>query len=144
MNRAGIPLALALGLAAIAGFAAPAAAQGAADAESAALLLRPGEFLWYEHMLPASYGVAGDVSVVVSISGQRAYVYRGDALIGVSTVSTGKPGKANPVDRTQRRRRLLGLDRLATHPSPPGWAGSGSGTSITVRSISARSVSRPM
>ena len=33
----------------------------------------------------------------VSISRQMAYVYRDAALIGVSTVSTGKPGYDTPV-----------------------------------------------
>ena len=54
--------------------------------------LRPGQFLWDE----AGSGT-GPVAVMVSIDRQHLYVYRDAVLIGVSTVSTGKPGKATPV-----------------------------------------------
>lgn len=37
------------------------------------------------------------MTVVISIPLQQAFVYRGDQLIGVSTVSTGKPGKDTPI-----------------------------------------------
>ena len=36
---------------------------------------------------------------MVSIPLQRAYVYRGGALIGVTTVSTGKPGHRTPTGK---------------------------------------------
>lgn len=55
--------------------------------------LKPGEFAW----LPASKVDNGaPVMVVVSISDQRAYVYRGGERIAISTVSTGKPGHETP------------------------------------------------
>jgi lipoprotein-anchoring transpeptidase ErfK/SrfK len=41
----------------------------------------------------------GEVEMVVSIPLQRAYVYRGGTLIGVTTVSTGKPGHRTPTGR---------------------------------------------
>ncbi|HEY0026603.1 MAG TPA: L,D-transpeptidase family protein, partial [Allosphingosinicella sp.] len=53
--------------------------------------LKAGEFVWKPERAQA-----GPVEVVVSIPLQRAYVYRGGALIGVSTVSTGKPGHTTP------------------------------------------------
>ena len=56
--------------------------------------LRPGEFVWQPERAPQ-----GAVEVVVSIPLQRAYVYRGDILIGVTTVSTGKPGHRTPTGR---------------------------------------------
>ena len=54
--------------------------------------LRPGEFVWQPERAPA-----GEVEIVVSIPLQRAYVYRGGTLIGVTTVSTGRDGYETPV-----------------------------------------------
>jgi len=53
--------------------------------------LRPGAFLWEPELSPT-----GAVEIVVSIPQQRAYVYRGGTLIGVSTVSTGRRGHETP------------------------------------------------
>ena len=53
--------------------------------------LRPGTFLWEPEI-----SRSGPVEVVVSIPQQRAYVYRGGTLIGVSTVSTGRRGHETP------------------------------------------------
>src|SRR5918993_5132062 len=54
--------------------------------------LRPGEFVWQPELAQQ-----GAVEIVVSIPHQRAYVYRGGTLIGVTTVSTGRPGHETPV-----------------------------------------------
>ena len=65
--------------------------------------LKPGEYFWQPHLAPT-----GDVELVVSIPLQRAFVYRGGVLIGVTTVSTGKPGHRTPVgsfDILQKRRQ---------------------------------------
>src|SRR6476646_4770398 len=43
--------------------------------------LRPGQFLWRD--VPDS---AGPERVVISLSDQRAYLYRGDDLVAVSTI----------------------------------------------------------
>ncbi len=59
---------------------------------SQATALDPGEYVWQPESSPS-----GEVVVVVSIPLQMAYVYRGGGLIGVSTVSTGKPGNDTPV-----------------------------------------------
>lgn len=84
----------ALVCAAILGFAAggapPAFAKGAI-AEQAVESLTPGHFLWDDAVAPA-----GQVTVVVSIASQRAFVYRGGQLIGASAVSTGAPGHDTP------------------------------------------------
>ena len=56
----------------------------------AAAAVAPNRFVWAD-----TAGVE-PVSVVVSIADQRAYVYRGQALIAVSSVSTGKEGKGTP------------------------------------------------
>lgn len=70
--------------------------------EAGAEELAPGEFVWQPEQ-----STEGNVEVVVSIPLQRAYVYRGGTLIGVSTVSTGRAGHRTPTGRfpiTQKRR----------------------------------------
>lgn len=62
-----------------------------AFSESVADELDPGAFRWASD----TSGV-GPVTMQVSIARQLAYVYRGDRLIGVSTVSTGKTGHDTP------------------------------------------------
>ena len=54
--------------------------------------LQPGEFVWQPERAQS-----GPVEIVVSIPLQRAYVYRGGTLIGVTTVSTGRRGHETPV-----------------------------------------------
>jgi hypothetical protein len=54
--------------------------------------LKPGEFVWR----PERAAAGGPVEVVVSIPLQRAYIYRGGTLVGVTTVSTGRKGHATP------------------------------------------------
>ena len=72
--------------------AADATATPAAVAPlSESATLRPGEFVWQPER-----ATQGAVEVVVSIPQQRAYVYRGETLIGVTTVSTGRPGHSTP------------------------------------------------
>ena len=56
--------------------------------------LAPGEFVWKPELASE-----GEVEIVVSVPLQRAFVYRGGTLIGVSTVSTGRPGHATPTGR---------------------------------------------
>jgi lipoprotein-anchoring transpeptidase ErfK/SrfK len=56
--------------------------------------LDPGAFVWHPER-----ATAGPVEIVVSIPLQRVYVYRAGTLIGVSTVSTGRPGHATPLGR---------------------------------------------
>ncbi len=54
--------------------------------------LKPGQYLWRE--VPDS---AGTERVVVSLSDQMAYLYRGSELMAVTTVSTGKAGNDTPL-----------------------------------------------
>jgi hypothetical protein len=58
--------------------------------EISAAELAPGKFVWADPATPEP------VTVVVSIPLQRAYVYRGAALVAASAVSTGKPGDDTP------------------------------------------------
>src|SRR5215212_641684 len=53
--------------------------------------LRPGQYVWRD-VPPA----AGQQRVVVSLSDQLAYLYRGSTLVAVSTISSGKDDKPTP------------------------------------------------
>ena len=53
--------------------------------------LKPGQYLWRD--VP---GAAGSERVVVSLSDQLAYLYRGETLVAVSTISSGKDEKPTP------------------------------------------------
>lgn len=72
---------------------APATAE-APDAlalTEAAAALGPNRYVW------TNQGGTEPVSILISIPDQRAYVFRGEALIAASTVSTGKDGKDTPI-----------------------------------------------
>jgi lipoprotein-anchoring transpeptidase ErfK/SrfK len=58
--------------------------------EEAAESLTPGKFVWNDP------GTDQPVTVVVSIPLQRAYLFRGSALVAASAVSTGKAGDDTP------------------------------------------------
>jgi hypothetical protein len=66
-------------------------AGGAAMIEQAAML-QPSDWVWSS----ADTG-SGPLNIVVSLTDQRAYVYRGSDLVAVSSVSTGREGKETPV-----------------------------------------------
>jgi len=53
--------------------------------------LKKGEFLWMGEAVST-----GPIVMVVSITEQKAYVYRNGILIGAATVSTGRPGHPTP------------------------------------------------
>ena len=53
--------------------------------------LKPGEWVW-----GGDAKDMGPMAVVVSLTEQRAYVYRNGLLVAVSTVSSGKPGHETP------------------------------------------------
>ncbi len=82
--------AIALVLASAAAAPAYAAEQAAPLTVEAAAAIAPNRFIW------ADDAGLEPVSVVVSIADQRAYVYRGQTLIGVSSVSTGTADKPTP------------------------------------------------
>ena len=56
------------------------------------LNMRPGEAHWV-----ATMPTEGEAKVVIDILTQRFYVYRGDKLVGVSTISSGKKGDETPL-----------------------------------------------
>jgi hypothetical protein len=53
--------------------------------------LKPGHYLWRD--VPES---AGPERVVISLSDQMAYLYRGDALVAATTISSGRDSKPTP------------------------------------------------
>jgi lipoprotein-anchoring transpeptidase ErfK/SrfK len=53
--------------------------------------LKPGQYLWRD--VPDS---AGAERVVVSLSDQLAFLYRGDELMAVTTISSGTPNNPTP------------------------------------------------
>jgi len=53
--------------------------------------LKPGQYVWRD--VPDS---AGRQRVVISLSDQLAYLYKGDTLVAVSTISSGKDAKPTP------------------------------------------------
>lgn len=75
-------------IACVAAMAVPVATRSAAQAET---ILQPGQYVWTPELAPR-----GPLLVIVSLPRQRAYVYRNGVRIGVSTVSTGKPGYETP------------------------------------------------
>ena len=53
--------------------------------------LEPGKYLWRN--VPAD---AGEERLVISLSDQLAYLYRGNTLMAVATISSGEPGRDTP------------------------------------------------
>ena len=53
-------------------------------------VLKPGQYLWRD------VAAAGPQRVVISLSDQMAYYYRGDTLVAATTISTGKFEKPTP------------------------------------------------
>jgi hypothetical protein len=70
------------------------APQGHKDlvAEFGKLGLGPGQYVW-----ASSIPTEGDTRIVIDRLTQTAYVYRGDKLIGASSVSTAKQGHITPL-----------------------------------------------
>ncbi|WP_245833342.1 L,D-transpeptidase [Sphingomonas mucosissima] len=89
LMRSLVPLfasaALALAAAAPAQVSAPIMEPGAIER------MKPGEFFWAPQIAPN-----GPVTMIVSLKTQRAYVYRNGVPVGVTTISSGKPGHTTP------------------------------------------------
>lgn len=54
-------------------------------------MLRPGQYVWRE--IPES---AGAERVVISLTDQMAYIYRGETMMAATTISTGRDEKPTP------------------------------------------------
>jgi hypothetical protein len=64
--------------------------------ERSAAPLRAGHYVW----APAR-AATGPVEIVIGLAEQRAWVFRGGTLIGVTTISSGMPGRESPIGRFQ-------------------------------------------
>lgn len=53
--------------------------------------LKPGQYLW-----KSKTDAEGSPRLVISLSDQLAYLYRGDTLIAAASISTGEPGRDTP------------------------------------------------
>jgi hypothetical protein len=85
-------LALLLALALPAAASVPTwGARASSPVDTAPSTLKPGEWIW-----GGDSRALGPMAVVVSLTEQRAYVYRNGMLVAVSTVSTGKQGHETP------------------------------------------------
>jgi L,D-transpeptidase-like protein len=58
------------------------------------LYLKAGEHLWIP---AAAIPAEGDVAITIDTANQIAFVFKGDALIGVTNISTGKKGHPTPL-----------------------------------------------
>ena len=54
-------------------------------------MLKPGQYVWRD--VPES---AGPERVIISLSDQLAFLYRGSRLMAVATISSGEPGRDTP------------------------------------------------
>lgn len=75
----------------------PAAAQGARQSSAVEMAidagdLKPGQWVWAPQIAPE-----GPIMVYVNLERQLATVFRNGVRIGVSTISSGKPGYETPV-----------------------------------------------
>lgn len=63
--------------------------------EAAATELSANQFVWKDS--DAGPDVGKPVSIVISLSTQRAFVYRGTTMVAATTISSGKDGKDTPL-----------------------------------------------
>jgi lipoprotein-anchoring transpeptidase ErfK/SrfK len=54
--------------------------------------LKPGQYIWRDD----AADIGGDRRVVISLGDQLAYLYRGDTLVAVASVSSGSQGRESP------------------------------------------------
>lgn len=94
---------------------APASAKEAPPVDASAEKLKPGQFVWHPER-----AVGGPVEIVISLGTQRAFVFRGGTLIGVSTISSGKTGRESPIGRFQilQKRPMHRSNRYNDAPMP--------------------------
>jgi hypothetical protein len=100
-------------IAAISGSGAGAVTSPIADADINQL--RPGEFIWAPQLAPE-----GPFELIISLSNQRAYVYRNGVRVGASTISSGKVGYETPtgVFTILEKREVYHSNRYHHAPMP--------------------------
>lgn len=67
-------------------------AREAAAAAFGQINLKPGDYLWAP-VIPKE----GDTKIVVDLLTQTAFVYRGEHVVGATTISSGKKGRETPL-----------------------------------------------
>lgn len=77
--------------------------------------LKPGDFLWAQN-IPAE----GDTQVVVDLLTQTAFVYRGEQVVGMTTISSGKKGKETPLGfwKVERKQKTYRSRKYQNAPMP--------------------------
>jgi lipoprotein-anchoring transpeptidase ErfK/SrfK len=90
----GFGMALAMLAGAPPAFAASGIDSVALPIEEAATELSPNQFVWKDTITGPDIGKP--VSIVISLSTQRAFVYRGSTMVAATTISSGKDGKDTP------------------------------------------------
>jgi lipoprotein-anchoring transpeptidase ErfK/SrfK len=77
--------------------------------------LKPGEHVWRAEAKPA-----GPTDVVIDLSRQMAFVYRGGSLVAASTISSGKIGHDSPVGHFPilEKNRIHKSNRYSDAPMP--------------------------
>ena len=96
------------------GWGFSAKARQAAAAKFGPAPLRAGAYVW-----PAGKA-SGAADVVISLSSQMAYVYRGGQLVAASTISSGKLGADTPVGHFPilQKNRYHRSNRYSNAPMP--------------------------
>lgn len=90
LSLAGLVLFL-VGITADAAFSQGRPASSAVDLARAAESLQPGQWVWAPQIAPA-----GPILIYVNLADQRATIYRNGVRIGVTTISSGRPGHETP------------------------------------------------
>jgi lipoprotein-anchoring transpeptidase ErfK/SrfK len=77
--------------------------------------LKPGEYL-----VAATIPEKGDTRLLVDLMTQMAYVYRGEALVGATTISSAKQGKVTPLGfwSVLEKRRFYRSKKYDNAPMP--------------------------
>jgi hypothetical protein len=77
--------------------------------------LRTGGYIWHPEFAPT-----GDMSMTIDLSRQRAYVHRDGVCIGISTISSGKPGYETPTGEytVMEKQRFHRSNRYDNAPMP--------------------------
>jgi len=97
------------------GWGYSAAAERAAAAKFGTRPLKAGQWLW-SPTAPKS----GASEMVISLSRQKAWLYRGGDLVAVTTISSGSPGHDSPVGRFPilEKKRFHKSNRYSAAPMP--------------------------
>jgi len=100
--------------------ALPATAQQVAASGTDEVLLRNGQWTWIEDAAYQRIGGSDGVTILISLPGQIAYIYRDGILIAASTISTGKAGKRTPTgDFTILQKRVHHRSNLYSNAPMP-------------------------